>query len=315
MVKTPNIDKKIVIIFTIMLGLALVPTAIQIPMVTAQAPTVTSKYVNEDIPLDPNHAMWKELQLSEALLAGQQLVYPFSLDKGTRTLKFVSVHNGTHLAIYIEWDDETMDVEEPGKLDVFGDAVAVQFPVYQTELPNICMGTVDNPVNIVFWKAGVGVQNLVAGTGYGLSPEQREALGLHKVPTSPIERLPDQAQIWDAKGVYDNNKWKVVLIRPLGSIHELVPTFRPGESVSIVFAQWDGSKGERAGAKATGGWMTLKLEAAAIEGEAVVETVTEVPAEGIPLSTLIPVIVIGLGAVIGLVIAIALIFGERKKGS
>jgi hypothetical protein len=125
-------------------------------------------------------------------------------------------------------------------------------------LPYICMGTVDNPVNIIYWRAGVGVENLVAGAGYGLSPQQREALGLQATPTSPVELLPDSAQVVQAFAVYKDGAWYVVLVRPLGSVHPLMSSL--AGDFSAAFATWNGSKGERGGLKATSGWVQFRLE-------------------------------------------------------
>jgi DMSO reductase family type II enzyme heme b subunit len=214
------------------------------------------KFINGSLPVDPASPLWPKP--ADVPLTSQTLVYPLAPAVENRAVSVSAVYNGTHIAFLLTWRDATQDVAKPGGLDVFPDAVAVQFPVSRAQLPYICMGTVDNPVNIIYWRAGVGVETLVAGAGYGLSPQQREALGLQTTPTSPVELLPDSAQVVQAYAVYKDGAWYVVLIRPLGSVHPLMSSL--ADDFSAAFATWDGSKGERGGLKATSGWVQFHLE-------------------------------------------------------
>ncbi len=244
----------LVIVASALAALGVVP-------VTAQTNEFKAVYHEGNIPLDPQDGLWQQLDKKQMPLASQLLAYPTRLDTTPRQIEFTAVHNGTHFAIYLEWNDDTMDVPELGALDQFPDAVAVQFPVFKGEQPYICMGMPDNPVNIVMWKAGQGAEALVAGSGYGTRGGENEARGLQKAMTSPIQVLPDQEQVWISKAVYDNGKWKVVLLRPTGSVGDYTPNLAPGDTVSLAFALWDGSRYERAGSKVTSGWTTMMLEA------------------------------------------------------
>ncbi len=238
------------------LAVAVVLAALGVMVVTAQGPAVLVKFINGDLPVDPASPAWPKPVVVP--LTSQILVYPLPPAVENRTVSVAAVYNGTHIAFLLEWRDDTEDVAKPGGLDVFPDAVAVQFPVSRAQLPYICMGTVDNPVNIIYWRAGVGVQNLVAGAGYGLSPQQREALGLQATPTSPVELLPESAQVVQAYAVYRNDTWYVVFVRPLGSVHPLMASL--SGDFSAAFAVWEGSKGERGGLKATSSWVQFRLE-------------------------------------------------------
>jgi DMSO reductase family type II enzyme heme b subunit len=240
----------------IALAVAVVLAALGIVVVTAQGSAVLVKFINGTLPVDPASPLWPKP--ADVPLTGQTLVYPLAPAVENRAVSVAAVYNGTHIAFLLTWKDATQDVAKPGGLDVFPDAVAVQFPVSRAQLPYICMGTVDNPVNIIYWRAGVGVENLVAGAGYGLSPQQREALGLQATPTSPVELLPDSAQVVQAYAVYKDGAWYVVLVRPLGSVHPLMSSL--ADDFSAAFATWDGSKGERGGLKATSGWVQFRLE-------------------------------------------------------
>jgi DMSO reductase family type II enzyme heme b subunit len=241
---------------SISLVVAVALATLGIVVVTAQESAVLVKFINGSLPVDPASPLWPKS--ADVPLTSQTLVYPLAPAVENRAVSVAAVYNGTHIAFLLMWKDATRDVAKPGGLDVFPDAVAVQFPVSRAQLPYICMGTVDNPVNIIYWRAGLGVENLVAGAGYGLSPQQREALGLQATPTSPVELLPDSAQAVQAYAVYKDGAWYVVLVRPLGSVHPLMSSL--ADDFSAAFATWDGSKGERGGLKATSGWVQFRLE-------------------------------------------------------
>ncbi len=246
-----------------------------IPLTTAQVATIEAALVDE-VPLDPRDPYWAETPKVDIALASQQVTYLVPYEVESRTLRVAAATDGSLIAFYLEWEDPSPDVPTAGGLDVFEDKVAIQFPVRADSLPYICMGTVEEPVSIVLWRAPDTAETLVAGSGYGMRPEEREALGLQSVPTSPVELLPPEAQIWRANAVYEDGRWKVVLYRPLGSTHPLVTELSPGMEVSVAFAVWEGSKGEAGSKKSTSAWYTLSIpEAPAPEVPAEAVTVTE----------------------------------------
>ncbi|WP_232502330.1 ethylbenzene dehydrogenase-related protein [Aeropyrum camini] len=245
-------------------------------VVTAQAPAINAVYVEGAIPLDPEDGFWQQIEKAEVSLVSQNIVYPMTGYEDVRTLRVAAaVSSEGLLAIYLEWDDPTMDVPQPGGIDQYPDKVAVQFPLTTDSLPYICMGTTEQPVSIVLWSSAGKTETLIAGSAYGMDPEHREALGLHSVPTSPIELAPPEAQVWGSSAVYKDGKWMVLLYRPTGSIHELVPTLVPGSETSVAFAVWQGGKAEVGGKKSTSAWFVMKLgmpKAAPGETETVTET-------------------------------------------
>jgi len=228
-------------------------------MVSAQVADITAVYV-EQVPLDPAADFWAQAEKVEIPLVAQNIVYPMTGETDTRIVRVAAAvdASGT-LAFYLEWEDPTKDVPVPGGLDVYPDKVAMQFPVNQGAMPYICMGTQEEPVSIVLWTAPNKVETLVAGSAYGMKPEEREALGMHSVPTSPIERLPIQYQVWKGNAVYEDGKWKVVLYRPLAAHAPMVPDFTYGAQTSVAFALWEGSNKETGGMKTTSAWFTMEI--------------------------------------------------------
>ena len=245
-----------------------------VALVTAQAPEITAAYVEGAIPLDPTDGFWAQAEKTDVPVVAQLLAYPMSQVTDARSLRVAAAVNATHLAIYIEWDDPTMDAPVPGGLDVFPDKVAVQMPLDPGELPYVCMGTTEQPVSIVLWQAPDKAEALIAGSGYGRDAAEREALGLHSKPTSPVERAPEDAQVWRASAVYEGGKWRVVLYRPLSAASSAVTHLAPGASVSVAFAVWQGSNNETGGMKHTSSWYTLKLAAPEAPAPPAAETVT-----------------------------------------
>ncbi|MCE4610822.1 MAG: ethylbenzene dehydrogenase-related protein [Desulfurococcales archaeon] len=262
-------------LLTIFLAASIAMALAGIPLTQAQVAKIEVGIV-DTLPIDPRDPYWAEAPKTEVALASQQLVYPLPTEITSKLLKVAAATDGSLIAFYLEWEDPQPDTPKAGGIDVFEDKVAIQFPVRADSLPYICMGTVEEPVSIVLWKAPDTAETLVAGSGYGLKPEEREALGLHSVPTNPIELLPPDAQVWKANATYEDGKWKVVLYRPLGSPHPLVTSLKPGMEVSVAFAVWDGSKGEIGGKKSTSAWFTLAIPslAAPAPAEKVTETVT-----------------------------------------
>jgi DMSO reductase family type II enzyme heme b subunit len=66
-------------------------------------------------------------------------------------------------------------------------------------------------------------------------------------------------------GVYENNRWHVVITRALKVESTDTPVqLEPGQSSGFAVAIWEGGHGERAGLKAVSGddWIKLDLEAA-----------------------------------------------------
>jgi hypothetical protein len=72
---------------------------------------------------------------------------------------------------------------------------------------------------------------------------------------------PRVSQLVSARGTWKDNRWTVVLQRPLeAKAPDSGLPLRPGESISIAFAIWDGAAKDRNGQKLVSIWHDLHLE-------------------------------------------------------
>ncbi len=177
-----------------------------------------------------------------------------------------ALYNEREIALMLEIDDRTDS--RPGEevsegiqdenLELFSDAVAVQFPkeeAYETApvvvKPLYRHGDGGHPTTMWYWNAG-SVEPPMPGGGMLL-----DATG----PDKKIEpRIGDGSL--QASGVWKDGRWRILMKRlrnggDFGDIH-----FVEGQFLPISFANWDGSNGEK-GAKhtlTTWSWLVLPPE-------------------------------------------------------
>jgi hypothetical protein len=72
-----------------------------------------------------------------------------------------------------------------------------------------------------------------------------------------LTSLPSDRQDGGGKASWADGAWSLVLTLPRGQERF---SFRPGMTVPIAFAAWDGARGERGGEKAVSTWYFLSLE-------------------------------------------------------
>ncbi len=181
-----------------------------------------------------------------------------------------ALYDDREIALLLEFDDrtdsrpgeETSEGIQDEDLELFSDAVAVQFPkeeAYETKpvvvKPLYRHGDGRHPTTMWYWNAG------------SVEPPapQRAALLDATGPDQPIiPRVSDPTL--SAQGEWKDGRWQVVMKRPrngggkdgkAGDIH-----FVEGQFLPVSFANWDGSNGEK-GAKhtlTTWGWLVLPPE-------------------------------------------------------
>jgi len=198
--------------------------------------------------------------------------------------------------IYVElsWRDGTRNTS-PRRQTVFTDAAALQFPIISGVLPNPFMGDPQRPVNIWQWKAswqdelaqardlraaypamavdyyydtkflkderarrtfnaGAAAGNLLSLTRRHSAVEDLVAWGFGTLTTQPQQDVI-------GFGSWRQGRWTVLLARPLRTADEGDVRLRPGETVHVNFAVWDGGNQDRNGQKnVTLNWWPLRLQ-------------------------------------------------------
>jgi len=118
----------------------------------ARAQGITVKAVKGD--LDKNQAdeaLWKDTKAETIAMMAQPMTMPRPVKTTTPEINVRAIHNGTLAAFQIRWKDP--EPNEGGKLGTFSDAVAIQFPVKEGDPPAVFMGSKDQPVQIIHWRA------------------------------------------------------------------------------------------------------------------------------------------------------------------
>lgn len=246
--------------------------------------------------LSPDASVWTSVPETRVMVLPQTVTVP-RLSKGIFTNLFVkAVHNGKWLALLLVWEDDTRDAQVAGGL--FTDAAAVQFPLNKSNKVNPFMGSAEDAVQIVHWKAiwqddvehGYrDVEQAYPNLYYDFYPlaksHRAEDQNINYVtaraagnPISQIDRSQpceeliakgfgtlttqerNDAQAW---GVHRDGKWRVVIARPLATRDQSDCQLAAGETVPVAFALWDGATENRGALKHYSMWINLVLEGAA----------------------------------------------------
>jgi hypothetical protein len=264
----------------------------------AQAP-LNVALVKDDVSTpDPAAAYWKNVTPTSVSLMAQPMVTPRPESALTPEVKVQAVHDGKSIAFHLSWKDA--EVSEAGPLGTFSDAIAIQFPVKASDAPPpVMMGAKDNPVHIFHWRAQYQrdaergkptVKDLYPNLNVDMYPMEFADMGIlsKKSDTEREQYSPGKAQGnpqayakssvdeivaegfstssvqagrgGQAKGVWQNGEWHVVITRPLMS--EGGSSLKPGGSNFIAFAAWQGGAGEVGSRKCvTMMWTPLALAA------------------------------------------------------
>ena len=175
-----------------------------------------------------------------------------------RLLQVKGVHNGIHIYFRFEWDDpnESILVNDTNK---YADGVALQIPLGAEGNRNttIQMGSQNNPVNILFWRADLAQpQNIVAGGIGTVHPSEARPLGPEDPPPPP----PPSQNIVHYQS-WENGRWTVIMGRPMYAASTATQVqFTSGGRYGAVFGNWEGGDFERNGHKAISQWINMELE-------------------------------------------------------
>ncbi len=216
--------------------------------------TITAAYVSIANGLDPADPAWSQASVATVTLqrfidyvangGGGGMGGSDCMMMGTSINRPVSVraiHDGTNIYFRFEWADATMDTTVDDA-NLFGDAFAMEIPYSGTGSTTLAMGSQDEPVNIMFWRADLAApQNIVAG-------------GIGTPQPSPDAQDLQRFQQWD------NGTWTVIVSRPLAGASANQITLTRGSEYRAAFANWDGSDKDRNGRKAISNWNTLSIQ-------------------------------------------------------
>ena len=101
---------------------------------------------------------------------------------------------------------------------------------------------------------GWGAGNLISNPHRARTVENLNAKGFGSLHS---QGLP--GQIVKGKGVWKDGRWRVTFERSLAAGNKGDVEFRPGQSVPVGFAVWDGQAGDRNGQKSVTIWHDLAL--------------------------------------------------------
>ncbi len=255
---------------------------------------IVAAFVDGEIPTtDPKSGTWGDAQPVLVPLVAQQIAQPYLEQAGVDEIEVRALHNGTEVALLLEWDDDSVD--DLDGIRRYHDAVAVQLPTTGgAKPPPLTMGAPGTPVHILQWRAtwqrdidsggNTGVDQIYPEVVHDVMPDDilppetaqlywvgREAGNplSQNVRSTPVEEViaegfgssthaPNQAA--SGRGVNEDGRWKVVVSVP--SAREGVgEALAPGTSWPVSFAVWLGSEENRGSRKQIGDWQTLVLEA------------------------------------------------------
>lgn len=229
-------------------------------VVKGENTVVKAERIEGDVPDSPDDERWAGSEPATFYLLPQIIAKERFFTPSNDTISARALYNDREIALLLEWDDRTKslpgdsDAENISDPGISEDGVAVQFPVdipVGMEKPYFGMGDAAHPVNIWFWKGGTS--------------EKPQSVSLFNSKGFADKEGRDAAEIGlQAKGMYDNGTWRVVMKRPLvTSDAEKDIQVVEGKFIPIAFAAWDGSNSEKGSKHTMTTWYWLFLKPAA----------------------------------------------------
>ena len=224
--------------------------------------TLIAKSVQEEIPLEHEHALWNQAETSYIPLAAQVLVEPRLFQPSVRHLWVQAMYNKTDIAFRVRWSDATSKDNEaiaaalkkqaedsgkpPNALPVPVDELVLQFPGTAQAgkpLPYFLMGKPGKTVNLWQWRSDKAGVAMAKATGLGrVSPNTKAT--------------QSTSAIFYQDGLYT---LLVKRKRVTGQAGE-VQFGAESNFIPISFSAVDGFKGEGGSRRAVATWYTLLLE-------------------------------------------------------
>lgn len=211
-------------------------------------PTVASGAVANQIPVEhapgkagqlsaPTGAAWQDVESVTVPLSSAPSGLPNAADVSTSTVHVRAARTDTRLFVRLRWADASRNTT-PGGPREFADGAAMQVPVDTSTHPAIALGGKSTPVNVWYWNAKEGPDEILAG-GPGTITTIGHDIGSH--------------------AEYADGQWTLVLSRNLTVAGENRTEFRMNHDVDAAFAVWNGANEERSGHHAVSAWYHYPL--------------------------------------------------------
>lgn len=258
-------------------GAAIVAVAVLVLVAAAAAPALVGARPANQIPVptvdedlsSPDAEGWSEVSPVEIPLSSAPSGVPDAGTTTVRTLHVRAAQTSERVYLRLAWPDATMDANADSPRE-FADAAAVQIPVNTSVRPAIAMGSTRNLVNVWYWSAPTGSQELLAGgpgtttsfpepaldvTTARIEAGEPSGVGEDGEDGGDGEAGEDGEVGGDAEdGDVAEERWSMVFARDLqpGGTNR---TAIAGENdVDVAFGVWNGSAMERSGRKAVSDW-------------------------------------------------------------
>ncbi|MDG5776900.1 ethylbenzene dehydrogenase-related protein [Haloarculaceae archaeon H-GB2-1] len=219
----------------IVLGMAVVPVLVS----ARPANEIPVESVEGNAQLSAaDAAEWDDVPAAEVPLSSAPSGLPDASDTSISAVEVQAAQDGEKLYIRMHWRDPTADRNVTGPRG-FADAAAVQIPVNTSTHPAIAMGSTRTPVNVWYWSAEKGTEELAAG-----GPST----------TTSFEQPAVETDVTRHNGTYT-----LVYSRPLASDADNRTAITMENNVDVAFAVWNGSNAERSGRKAVSEWYHFPL--------------------------------------------------------
>ena len=226
--------------------------------VNAENTVIKADMIEGELPNTPEDERWEAstpttFYLVPQIIGGERFFRP-----SNDTITVRAMYNDKMIAMLLEWDDRTksipgdVEAEKLADAPIAEDGVAVQLPVVipkEMKKPYFGMGDDANPVNIWHWKSG--------------TKDAAETIALlNSKGFKAIEKRDAAGAGLQAKAIYADGTWKVLMTRPLTTATaDSDIQLSEGKFIPVAFAAWDGSNNGEKGSKhtmTTWYWLLLK---------------------------------------------------------
>lgn len=226
-------------------------------MVAAIAPAMVAARPLNEIPVNsvpqdqasqldtPTSDAWDDTIPVQVPLSSAASTVPNADDTSVESMTVRTARTEEQLFVRLSWRDGTRDTGHSDETystpspDSFGDSAAVQLPVNTSVRPSIAMGSPRELVNVWYWNAEAGGEELLAG-----GPGTTTAFASSQIQSN---------------AAYENGRWHVVFVRDRPAPALDRTSLAAERDVSVAFAVWNGSNQERSGQKAVSEWHYFKL--------------------------------------------------------